>query len=194
MIKKIGFAITGSFCTHEKILVEIQKLKDKGYDILPIISETVAVTSTRFGSHEWFVSQLESITGHPVIDSKVKAEVVGPQNMIDILVIAPCTGNTLSKLANAVTDTSVTMVAKSHVRNNKPVVIGVSTNDALGLNMCNLAKLLSAKNYYFVPFGQDSPSKKPKSLIADFTKIEETILEAEQGRQIQPLLIKENYV
>jgi len=189
MINTIGFAVTGSFCTHEKILTEIQKLKDKGYDILPIVSENVACTNTRFGTSAEFISRLEQITGHPVIDSKVKAEVVGPKNMIDVLVVAPCTGNTLAKLANAITDTTVTMVAKSHVRNNKPVVVGVSTNDALGTNMCNLAKLLATKNYYFVPFGQDSPDKKPKSLIADFSKIEETVLSAMEGKQIQPILI-----
>lgn len=191
MIKSVGFAITGSFCTHEKILKEIQYLVDKGYDVLPIISETVACTSTRFGSHEKFVENLEKITGKKVIDSKVKAEVVGPNNLIDILVIAPCTGNTLSKLANSITDTSVTMVAKSHVRNNKPVVIGISTNDALGNNMCNLAKLISSKNYYFVPFRQDSPLKKPKSLISDFSLIEETMIEAERGNQLQPLMLGE---
>ena len=188
----IGFAITGSFCTHELILNEIKNLTEKGYNIVPIFTENVLNLSTRFGEAEKFYKEIESITKNKPIVSIVEAEPVGPKNLIDILVIAPTTGNTISKLANAITDNAVTMVFKAHVRNNKPVVIGVSSNDALGLNLKNIATLLNTKNVYFVPFGQDDPIKKPKSLIADYSLIEETILSALKGEQIQPLLLKEN--
>lgn len=190
MLKNIGFALTGSFCTHEQILTEIENLVCKGYNVIPIISETVACTSTRFGSAENLQKKLKKLTNNDIIDTKVKAEVVGPNNLIDILIVAPCTGNTLAKIANGVTDTCVAMVVKSHVRNNKPVVIAISTNDALGNNMENLAKLIASKNFYFVPFGQDNPEKKPKSMIADFSLIEQTMIMAEQKEQIQPLLIR----
>jgi len=188
----IGFGITGSFCTHALILNEIKKLVEKGYNIIPILTDNVLSTSTRFGTASDFVSEIENITNNKVVSTIVEAEPIGPKNLIDILVIAPTTGNTLGKLANAITDNAVTMVFKAHVRNNKPVVIGISSNDALGLNLKNIATLLNTKNIYFVPFTQDDPIKKPKSLIADYSKIEETIERALKGEQIQPLLIKEN--
>ena len=188
MIKNIGFAITGSFCTHERILDSIKDLVSKGYNIVPIVTSAVANTDTRFGTATDFINSLKLITGNTPIDNIVSAEPIGPNNLIDILVVAPCTGNTLSKLANAITDNAVTMVAKSHLRNNKPVVIGISTNDALGQNSFNLAKLINSKNIYFVPFAQDDALKKPKSLISDWTLIEDTVLEAVQGKQIQPIL------
>ena len=152
---KVGFAITGSFCTHEKILKILKDLIEKGYDILPIFSYSVKNTDTRFGTAKDFYEKVVEITGKTPVDTIVGAEPIGPKNMIDILVVAPCTGNTLSKLANAITDTPPTMVAKAHLRNNKPLVVAVSSNDALGLNMKNLATLMSTKNIYFVPFGQD---------------------------------------
>ena len=187
---KVGFAITGSFCTHEKILKILKDLVEKGYDILPIFSYSVKNTDTRFGTAKDFYEKVVEITGKTPVDTIVGAEPIGPKNMIDILVVAPCTGNTLSKLANAITDTPPTMVAKAHLRNNKPMVIAVSSNDALGLNMKNLATLMSTKNIYFVPFGQDDAIKKPKSLIADYDLVEKTILYALKQEQIQPILLK----
>lgn len=186
---RLGFAITGSFCTHDTILKEIQILINKGYTIYPIVSETSAQTDTRFGSAQALLRNLENITGNKPLTTIVQVEPTGPQNLFDVIVVAPCTGNTLAKLANGVNDTAVTMAVKAHVRNNKPVVIGISTNDALGLNFKNIATLLAAKNFYFVPFGQDNFNQKPKSLVADWTKLEETILEAQQNQQIQPILI-----
>lgn len=188
----IGFGITGSFCTHDLILNEIKNLVEKGYKIIPILTDKVLTTSTRFGTAQDFILKIENLTGNKVVSTIVEAEPIGPKNLIDILVVAPTTGNTLAKLANAITDNAVTMVFKAHVRNNKPVVIGISSNDALGLNLKNIATLLNTKNIYFVPFAQDDPTKKPKSLIADYSKIEETIEGALKGEQIQPLLIKEN--
>lgn len=187
----IGFGITGSFCTHKLILEEIKILVEKGYNIIPILSDSVQKFSTRFGRKENFISEIERITGNVVVSNIVEAEPIGPNNLMDVFVVAPTTGNTLSKLANAITDNAVTMVFKSHVRNNKPVVVGISSNDGLGLNLKNIATLLNTKNIYFVPFGQDDPVKKPKSLIADYSKIEDTILSAVKGEQIQPLLLRE---
>ena len=189
MSKNIGFGICGSFCTHAKILDALRTLKDKGYNIIPIITESVKTTDTRFGKASDFIKEVEKISCNEVIDSIVKAEPIGPNNLIDILVVAPCTGNTLSKLANAITDNALTMVAKSHLRNNKPVVIGISTNDALGQNVVNLAKLINAKNFYFVPFGQDDYVKKPKSLISNWELISKTIEEASLGKQLQPMIL-----
>ena len=189
MFKNIGFAITGSFCTHEKILVEVKNLADKGYNIIPIFSQSVSSTDTRFGTAKDFYDKVYEITKNKPIVTMTEAEPVGPKGMIDVLIIAPCTGNTVGKLANAVTDTTVTMVAKSMMRNNKPVIIGISSNDALGFNLENLSKLLSAKNLFFVPFGQDDPENKPKSLIADWTKVSQTIDEALKNKQIQPILL-----
>ena len=190
LIKNVGVAITGSFCTHEKILNQIKLLKEKGYNILPIISDSVKNTDTRFGKAKDFINELTTITGNEIIDSIVKAEPIGPKNLIDILLIAPCTGNTLSKLANAITDNAVLMTAKAHLRNNKPIVIGISSNDNLGLNAQNLAKLLITKNVFFVPFGQDDPINKPKSLICDWNLIEKTLIYATNGVQLQPLFLK----
>lgn len=184
----IGIGITGSFCTHAKILEEIQLLVDKGYDVVPIITESVASTNTRFGLAKDFIKKLEETTKNKVVQNIVQAEPLGPSGKLDVLLIAPCTGNTLAKLANAITDNAVLMTAKSLMRNNKPIVIGLSTNDALGLNLQNIGKLITVKNVYFVPFGQDDYEKKPKSLIAKWLKIEETILHAMKGEQIQPII------
>lgn len=185
----IGFAVTGSFCTHQKILECMENLA-KNHNLLPIFTQSVLETDTRFGKAKDFYAKVENICGKKPVSTITEAEPIGPNNLIDILVIAPCTGNTLSKLANAQTDNAVTMIAKAHLRNNKPVVIGISTNDALGQNAKNLATLLTSKNFYFVPFLQDDFEKKPKSLVADWGQMEETILKAKNHMQIQPLIKK----
>ena len=187
MKTNLGFAITGSFCSHQTILNILTKLSKK-FNIIPIISQSVKETDTRFGNAKIFVKNVEKICKNSVISRITEAEPLGPNNKIDILLIAPCTGNTLAKLANGLTDGAVTMAAKSHTRNNKPVVVAISSNDALGLNAFNLAKLLNQKNYFFVPFLQDDFEKKPKSLVANWESIEATINEALLGKQIQPLL------
>ena len=184
----IGLGITGSFCTYKKILEVIETLTKKGYNIIPIVTDKVYKTSTRFGTNKDFLKEVETKTKNKIIHTIVEAEPLGPKNFIDAIVVAPCTGNTLSKLANAITDNAVTMTAKSLMRNNKPVVIGVSTNDALGLNLQNIAKLINTRGVFFVPMHQDDPTNKPKSLIANWDKIEETLLEATQNKQIQPIL------
>ncbi|MDD4816229.1 MAG: dipicolinate synthase subunit B [Clostridia bacterium] len=189
MIKNIGFALTGCFCAHQNVVVEIENLIKKGYNIIPIISETTSKTSTRFGNAEELKKQLLDITRNQPLDSIVAVEPTGPKNMLDIIVVAPCSGNTIAKIANGVNDTCVTMAVKSHLRNNKPVVIGVSTNDALGANFKNIATLMSVKNVYFVPFGQDDFQNKPKSLVADWSLIEQTMLMAINKEQIQPVLL-----
>ena len=184
----IAFGITGSFCTHKQILVEIENLVKKGHNIIPIVTNVVKDTDTRFGTAKDFINSLQKITNNKVIDSLTEAEPIGPKGLVDAIVIAPCTGNTLSKLANAISDNAVIMTAKSLMRNNKPVIIGISTNDALGQNMFNIAKLMNSKNFYFVPMRQDDAINKPKSLVAYWNKIEETILEALNGKQIQPII------
>lgn len=184
----IGFGITGSFCTHEKILSQMEKLT-KNNSLLPIITPQVKQTDTRFGNAKDFCEKVEKICGKQIISTITEAEPIGPNNLIDVLVVAPCTGNTLAKLALGITDNALTMVAKAHLRNNKPIVIGISSNDALGQNAENLAKLLQSKNFYFVPFGQDDYLKKPKSLVANWDMIEETCKQAISGKQIQPLII-----
>ena len=184
----IGFAFTGSFCCHKDVLDEVGGLVEKGYNIIPILTPTALNTDTRFGTAENFRKLLFGITGNQPVTTIVEAEPLGPKGMIDVLVVAPCTGNTLSKLANGITDNAVTMVAKAMSRNYKPVVVGISTNDGLGLSLKNIATLVPAKNYYFVPFGQDNPQSKPKSLIAKWSEIERTIEFALNGKQIQPIL------
>lgn len=184
----IGIAITGSFCTYSQILEQIKNLKDDGHNIIPIVSHAVYETDTRFGDAKEFIKTLEEITGNKIVHTIVEAEPLGPKNMIDVLAIAPCTGNTLSKLANGLSDDAVTMSAKAHMRNYKPLVIAISSNDALGLNMKNIATLMNAKNVYFVPFRQDDPIKKPKSLIADLSLLGKTIDEAVANKQIQPII------
>lgn len=186
---KIGIAITGSFCTIDAIFPVIEDMIREGADVTPIISEAVSKSNTRFGRAEDIKMKLEGLTGNKVISSIVGAEPIGPKSLLDVLVVAPCTGNTLSKIANAITDTSVTMAVKAHLRNQKPVVISISTNDGLGANAKNLGILLNTKNVYFVPFGQDDPAKKCNSLIAKVDMIIPTVVEALRGRQIQPILV-----
>lgn len=186
--ERIGFALCGSYCTHEKALAALKRLTEEYETVIPIVSENAAFTDTRFGTSDALLEALEELTGHEVLYDIPSVEPVGPQGMIDVLVIAPATGNTLAKLANGITDTAVTMVTKSHLRNGKPVVIALSTNDGLSASAKNIGELLVRKHYYFVPFGQDDPEKKPTSLAADFGKINEAVAAALEGRQIQPVL------
>lgn len=186
---KLGLALCGSYCTYSKVIAAAKDLAEK-YDLTALMSETAAGTDSRFGEAEDFIKQLEALTGKAVIRTINGAERVGPDHMFDALVIAPCTGNTMSKLASGITDTAVTMAAKSHLRNGGPVIIAFSTNDALSGSAPAIAALLNRKNYYFVPFGQDDPDGKPTSLQADFTKIGETVEQALKGKQLQPLLKK----
>ncbi|KFZ43259.1 dipicolinate synthase subunit B [Anoxybacillus flavithermus] len=188
--KRIGFGLTGSHCTYDAVMPEIEKLIAKGADVIPIVSYTVQSTNTRFGKGEEWVKKLEEMTGHQVIDTIVKAEPLGPKLPLDCMVIAPLTGNSMSKLANAMTDSPVLMAAKATMRNHRPVVIGISTNDALGLNGVNLMRLMAAKNIYFIPFGQDDPFKKPNSMVAHMPLLLDTVEAALEGRQIQPVIVE----
>ena len=187
--KHIGLAITGSFCTFDKIEQEILGLKETGAILHPIISDKVQATDSRFGDTGEFIRRIAQITGNKPLLRLEEAEPIGPKACLDILLIAPCTGNTLAKLANGITDTTVLMAAKAHLRNGKPLVISVSTNDALGINFKNIGELFNAKNIYFVPFGQDNPLKKPCSMIARTGLIETALKEALEGRQIQPVIL-----
>ena len=184
---KIGLAFCGSFCTYDRVLDVFEKLRGE-YDITPIMSEISADTDTRYGDAAGFKKRLIEITGNQIIETITDAEPIGPEKLFDLLVIAPCTGNTLAKLANGIADTCVTMAAKAHLRNGRPVVIGVSTNDGLSGNAANLGALLNRRNYYFIPFGQDDAFGKPCSLVAHYERAGETIEAAAQGKQIQPLL------
>lgn len=185
---KVGFAICGSFCTYEKMLSAMQAAKDRYGDITPIMSEISASTDTRFGRAGDFIYEIERICGKKILSTIEAVEYIGPGNALDILVIAPCTGNTLAKIASGITDTAVTMACKAHLRNNRPVVISISTNDGLSGNASNLGLLLSRKNFYFVPFRQDDAVKKPFSLVADLDKLCDTVDLALKGRQLQPIL------
>ncbi len=186
--KKIGFAICGSFCTFEKILKELDALCKTNADIYPIMSETSFTTDTRFGKAIDFQKRINDMTGKEIIKSVKEAEPIGPKGYLDILLIAPCTGNSLAKLANGIADSSVTMAAKAHLRNDKPIVIAVSTNDGLGNAAKNIGALMNSKNIYFVPFRQDDFVNKPNSLVADMSKIKETIEMALDRKQLQPVL------
>lgn len=188
--KKIGLCITGSFCNLSKVKPEIDMLKEKGVDkIIPIVSYSILNEANRFGTPEDTLTLLKQETGEEIVDTITKAEPIGPKNLVDIIVVAPCTGNTVAKLANGITDTPVLMAIKGHIRNNKPVVLGISTNDGLGINGENILKLLNTKNFYFIPFKQDDPLNKPKSLVYDYTKMIDTIELAFENKQIQPLII-----
>ncbi|CAM3735723.1 dipicolinate synthase subunit B [Mesobacillus thioparans] len=188
--KKIGFGLTGSHCTYDAVFPEIEKLVNAGAEVLPVVTFTVKNTETRFGKGEDWVQRIEELTGNKVIDSIVKAEPLGPKIPLDCMVIAPLTGNSMSKFANAMTDSPVLMAAKATLRNQKPVVLGISTNDALGLNGVNLMRLMATKNIYMIPFGQDDPVKKPNSMVARMEMLSETVLEAMEGKQLQPVLVE----
>lgn len=188
--KRIGFGLTGSHCTYDAVYPEIEKLVNAGVEVLPVVTNTVKNTTTRFGKGEDWIERIEKLTGHKAIDSIVGAEPLGPKIPLDCMIIAPLTGNTMSKFANAMTDSPVLMAAKATLRNGKPVVLGISTNDALGLNGVNLMRLMATKNIYFIPYGQDDPVKKPNSLVARMTMLSETVESALSGRQIQPVLVE----
>lgn len=185
---KIGFAITSSYCTIEKIMSYILQLVELGYDVVPIASPGVVECNTRFGDGKDFKKVLECITGKEVVSDIIEAERFGPSEKLDLLIVAPATGNFIAKLANGITDSPVTMATKATLRNGSPIVIGVSTNDGLGMNGANIMKLLNTKNIYFIPFGQDNYEKKPNSLISHFDLLIPTIEEALKKRQIQPVL------
>lgn len=185
----VGFALTGSYCTFSKVIPEISELISRGYNILPIMSENAYKTDTRFGKACEFREKIEKITGNKIISCIKEAEPIGPKKIIDALIIAPCTGNTLGKLAWGITDSSVTMSAKSILRNQRPVIIAVSTNDGLSGSAKNIGQLLNYRNIYFVPFGQDDYLGKPRSLVADMSKIADTLKYALEEKQIQPMLI-----
>lgn len=184
----IGFALCGSYCTYDRVFPVIETLS-KSNRILPILSEAAYTTDSRFGTAEHWKRKLEEICGCPPLHLISQVEPIGPKGLLDILVIAPCTGNTLAKLAHSIADGPVTMAAKSHLRNGRPVLVAVSTNDGLAGAGENIGRLLARKHYYFVPFGQDDPLKKPTSLIADFARIPQAMEGALAGQQIQPMLL-----
>lgn len=186
--KTIAFGVCGSFCTFDKIFTELEKLSLK-YDILPIMSENARAIDTRFGKAQDNVKRMEEITNKKVLSRIEETEPIGPLGLADVMVIAPCTGNTLAKLANAITDNGITMAAKSQLRAKRPVVIALSSNDILGINMENVGRLMATKNVYFVPFKQDDPQKKENSAVADFSLIESTVINALEGNQFQPVLL-----
>ena len=186
---RVGFAFCGSFCTFSQAMAALGRVRARYGDVTPIVSEASAVTDTRFGRAHDFLAEMERICGKPVIDSIARAEPIGPKGLLDVLVICPCTGNTLAKLANGITDTAVTMAAKAHLRNGRPVVLCPATNDGLAASARNIGALLDKKNVYFVPFRQDDPVEKPTSLVADFSQVEDTIDAALAGRQLQPVLL-----
>ena len=177
----------GSYCTFRRVIDEMRKIAEQGYRILPIMSENARTTDTRFGRAEDFIWEVEDICGTQMINSIVEAEPIGPKKMVDLMIVAPCTGNTLGKLANGITDTTVTMAVKSSLRIGLPIVLAPATNDALAASAQNIGRLMNAKNIYFVPMKQDSPEKKPFSVVADFGQILPTALAALEGRQLEPV-------
>ena len=188
--KTVGFALCGSFCTHAKAVEALERVKARFARVVPIVSETVAATDTRFGAAHDLMREVERICDHRVIATVKGAEPIGPQKLLDLLIICPCTGNTLGKLAAGVTDTSVTMAAKAHLRNGRPLVLAPSTNDGLSASAGSIGVLLNRKYIYFVPFGQDDPEKKPTSLVADFSLVADAAQAALEGRQLQPILLR----
>ena len=183
----IGFAVCGSFCTHKYALEQMKRLLESGREILPIMSETVYSTDTRFGKASDFIETVEYLCGHKVVHTVVGAEPLGPSIALDSMVICPCTGNTLAKMSCGITDTAVTMAAKAHLRSNRPLIIALATNDALSANLKNIGQMLSKKHVYFVPMSQDDPEKKPHSLVADFSLLLPVLEDAERGKQYQKI-------
>ncbi len=183
----VGFALCGSFCTFDKVIKEIEFLSKKNLNVIPIMSYEASSTDTRFGKASDFINKLETITGNKVIKTISDAEPIGPKKLLDILIVAPCTGNTLGKLANGIFDTPVTLSVKSHLRNQRPVLIGVSTNDALGASAKNIGILMNVKNIFFIPMSQDDCKTKPNSIVAEFDCIYDSMLLALKKEQIQPI-------
>lgn len=186
---KIGFAITGSFCTFAKVITELEKVASEGADITPVISYSVDSFDTKFGRATEWKTRIEAVTGKNVIRTITDAEPIGPKALFDILVVAPCTGNTLGKLANGITDTPVTMACKAHLRNGRPLLLALSTNDGFGINARNIGFLQNCKNVFFVPYEQDDPYKKSNSLMARFDMLIPAIESALNGKQLQPVLM-----
>ncbi len=189
--KKIGVALTGSFCTYQKSFAQLEKLVKAGAEVQTIFSGAAAGIDSRFGAADAFLTRAEEITGKKPFLTIAESERIGPTAMFDILVIMPCTGNTLAKLANGITDGAVLMAAKAHLRNERPVVLCIASNDALGMNMKNIGLLMNAKNIYFVPFSQDDSVKKPNSLVAHVEQVMQTVEAALDGKQLQPVLARE---
>lgn len=187
--KKIGFVLTGSFCTFKKTIPQIKKIIEQGGEIIPVMSNNSYELNTKFGDAKDFIDEIESLTGKEIIHTIQGAEPIGPKKMTDIMIIAPCSGNTIAKLAHAITDSPALMAAKSHLRNNNPLVLGVSTNDALSASASNIGKLFNRKNYFFVPFRQDNPITKPRSLVFDPEYIIPTLELALEKEQIQPMIL-----
>jgi dipicolinate synthase subunit B len=187
--KNIGVALSGSYCTFDTTFLQIERLVQENANVYTIFSDRSQITDSRFGKAEDFLKRAKTITGKEPITTIVEAEKLGPNNLLDIVIIAPCTGNTLAKMANAITDSPVLMAAKGQLRNLKPVVIAVSTNDALSNNLKNIGTLITAKNIYFVPFGQDNYKGKPNSMVAHFDLIVPTLEEALEGHQLQPIVL-----
>ena len=185
---KIGFAFCGSFCNHPELLKLYEDIA-REHEIVPILSENAAKYSTRFGTAEDFVTRVEALAGRRAVRNIVEAEPLGPQGAMEVLVIAPCTGNTLAKLSHGITDTTAAMAVKSHLRSERPVVLALSTNDALAVSAENIGRLLNRRHYYFVPFGQDDPEGKPRSLASELSLLPETMEAALEGRQLQPILV-----
>lgn len=185
----VGYALCGSFCTFERSIREMERLIDDGYEILPIMSDAAYSTDTRFGSAAVFRERIISAAGKKIIHTITEAEPLGPKVKLDLMIISPCTGNTLAKLANGITDTPVTMAAKAHLRSDRPLLIALASNDAMSANLSNLGKLLTRKNIYFVPAAQDDPKAKPHSLVAEFERLPEAAGAALEGRQLYPLFI-----
>ncbi len=181
--------MTGSFCTFSKVIPQINALKNTGAKVIPIMSKSAAETDTRFGRSSEHIKNIEEITGTKVLSTISEAEPIGPKKLLDLLIIAPCTGNTIAKIAGGISDTAVTLAAKSHLRNNRPLLIAVSTNDGLGGNAKNIGILLGRKNIFMVPFGQDDCIEKENSLVADFKLIIPSAISALEGKQLQPILI-----
>ena len=186
----IGYAMCASFCTVKESLIQMESLVRRGHEVVPIFSERLYTTDTRFGSCEHLIREVERITGHTRIVHTVEdAEPLGPAVILDALIVAPCTGNTLAKVANGITDTAVTMAIKAHLRTDRPLVIALASNDALSQNLQNIAKLITRRQVYFVPMVQDDPERKPHSLVADFSRIEEILASALSGRITRPLFL-----
>ena len=188
--KKIGFALTGSHCTLDAVFPAMEKLTDQGASVVPIFSNSVQEHVTRFGNGKKWSKKVKDITGQEALKTIVEAEPIGPKELLDLLIVAPCTGNSMAKIANGITDTPVTMAVKAHLRNSRPVILAISTNDALGNNAKNIGFLINSENIYLVPLGQDKPRLKPDSLVARMDLIVETVKYALQGKQIQPVIIE----
>lgn len=188
--KTIGFGVTGSHCTYEEIYPEVKRLVELGANVIPIFSHNVLSVSTRFGEAGEWAKKIEEVAGNEAITSLPDAEPLGPKKVLDCMLVAPCTANSMSRLANAATDSPVLMAAKSTLRNDRPVVLAISTNDGLGLSLFNIATLINAKNFFFVPFGQDAPHVKMNSLVSLMRLIPDTCEAALEKRQLQPVVIE----